>query len=123
MGDVRIDGASLPDVSDALMSWFVPIDMLLITKSVVDFKNVEVATTISTQGVWQPFSAQQLNMKPQGQRSWKWFMLHTPIDFVLKTDDVVDFQGTRYRVMGKLDYALYGYLEYHLVDDYTGSGP
>ena len=114
---------TLPDVSGALMDYFQEMDFTQITKTTDNFQVVETPTTITTQGVIQPFNIQQLMVKPPGERGWKWFMLHTLTGFTLQIDDVVTYLEVQYRVMGKGDYSLYGYREYHLVQDYTGSGP
>ena len=93
----------------------------LITKTITDYNLTETATTISTKGVRQPFSAQQLSIKPEGQRAWKWEILHCLPNVKLNPDDIVVFNGVRYRVMEKLDYSEYGYLEYHIIQDYTAA--
>lgn len=110
---------NLPDVSDALLDWFQNMTFDLISKAITDYDLTETATTISTKGVRQPFSAQQLSIKPEGQRAWKWETLHCLPDVKLNPDDIVVFNGIRYRVMDKLDYSEYGYLEYHIIQDYV----
>lgn len=115
--------SSMPDVSGALLGWFQKMVFTTIVKTVVNFKVTEIPTEICFQGVWQPFTAQQLQMKPEGQRNWKWFTVHAQPSLVLKPDDVVTYLGVQYRVMGVLDYKLDGYVEYHLIEDYVRSGP
>jgi hypothetical protein len=75
------------------------------------------------QGVIQPFTERQLSLKPEGERAWSWFWLHADPVVTLEIDDVVLFKGVQTRVMAKKDYALYGYVEYHLVQDWQGAGP
>ncbi len=115
--------AALPNVSGALQSWLIPMTFGQITKTVVNFIVKEIVTPVSFQGVWQPLTLQKLRMKPEGQRSWSWYMVHTTTDLALKVDDVVSYLGTQYRVTEQNDYHEYGYFEYHLVNDFTGSGP
>lgn len=118
--DFKIGAQSnLPNVSEALLGWFQNMTFDLITKAISSYELVEVAETIVTKGVRQPFTAQQLSIKPEGQRAWKWETLHCLPDVKLNPDDIVVFNGVRYRVMGKLDYSEYGYLEYHIIQDYT----
>lgn len=109
----------LPNVSGALLGLFQPIAMGLITKIVERFNVKEEVVTIHSRGVIQPLSAQQLNMKPEGQRLWKWLQVHCLPDLILKIDDRVTYDGMRFRVMAKSDYSRYGYLEYHLCEDYS----
>lgn len=114
---------TLPQMGDALLSWFQAMVFTTIVKTVVNSLVVETPTNVSFQGVWQPFTDQALLMKPIGQRKWKWFMLHADTTLSLEPDDVVTYQGTQFRVMAKKDYSPYAYIEYHLAQDYTGSGP
>lgn len=113
---------TLPDMNEAMLEYFQPMIFTQIVKSVVNFVNVETITDIQFQGVMQPFTDQKLFMKPEGQRQWKWFQLHSEAGLTLNPDDIVTYQGTQFRVMEKRDYTKFGYCEYHLVQDYTGSG-
>jgi hypothetical protein len=113
----------LPQVSAGMLNWFQPMDFGLITKTVDNYQNHESVELIHFRGVWQPFTANQMQMKPIGQRSWSWFMLHSDPSLILKNDDVIEYLGIQYRVMENNDYTKYGYFEYHLVEDFIGSGP
>lgn len=114
---------TVPDVSGALFDWLQPVTFMLVTKSVANFQSVEVGESFSFQGVWQPFKPRDLRLVPEGERSWNWFWCHSLTALPINTDDVVNYQGTQYRVMGRNDCGLYGYFEYQLVQDWTGSGP
>lgn len=114
---------TLPNMSGTIQGWFLRMTFVQIVKSVVNFQNVETPTVIDFQGVWQVMSPQTLQMKPEGQRKWKWFTVHAQIGVPLEPDDVITYQGTQYRIRDKIDYKEYGYEEYHLIQDYTGSGP
>lgn len=113
------NSGTLPNVSGALLNWFQILTFTTIVKTVVNFQLVETTTTQDYQAVIQPFTAQQLMIKPEGQRLWKWFTLHSFTDLILVPDDIATIQGVAYRVMGKWDWKEYGYIEYHLVEDYT----
>lgn len=110
---------TLPDVSGALFEWFQTITFIQIVKTIINFQSVETQVPTTFQGVWQPFTDQQLTLKPEGQRSWKWFMLHAQPSLILKPDDIVSYQGEKFRVMSKRDYKEYGYIEYHCIGDYV----
>lgn len=114
---------TFPDVGDAMLDWFQPMVFGVVTKEVQGFQVVETMEEVSFQGVWQPFSERQLLLKPEGQRAWSWFWLHADPTLNLEVDSVVNYTGTQYRVMAKKDYRLNGYVEYQLVQDYTGAGP
>jgi hypothetical protein len=114
---------TMPDLSDALLDWFAPMTFSTVVKTVVNFQVQEVATPINFLGVWQPLSPQKLLLKPEGQRAWLWFTVHAQPGLELVPDEVITYLGTQYRVMQKLDWKLDGYVEYHLVNNYVGSGP
>lgn len=110
----------LPDMSDAIPGWFQPLSFGIISKAVNDFEAEETIRRVHTMGMVQPMSAQQLMMKPEGQRSWKWLVLHCLADIELKPDDAVICGGEKYRVMARLDWRQYGYCECHICRDYEG---
>lgn len=114
---------TVPDVSGGLKDYFQPMTFTLVGKQVVDFQALETPTNVTFQGVIQPFSERQLLLKPEGQRSWTWYTLHADPVLTLQTDDVVLYLGVQTRVMSRKDFTIYGYVEYTLVQDWTGSGP
>lgn len=114
---------TVPNVSDAMLDWFQPMTFGVVTTTVQNFQSVQVQTDFSFMGVIQPLTERQLMLKPEGQRAWSWFLLHADISLRLEVDSVVNYLGKQYRVMSNKDWSLYGYLEYHLVTDWTGSGP
>lgn len=114
---------TVPDVSGGLTDWFQPMTFTQIVKTVLGFEVVETATDLTFQGIVQPFTERQLQLKPEGQRAWTWLWLHASPVLTLEVDEVVTYLGVQTRVMSRKDYGLYGYVEYHLVQDWTGSGP
>ena len=120
---LNLNSGTLPDVSGALLNYFQPIIFETVVKTVVNFQVVETPTVYNFQGVWQPFTPEQLLIKPEGQRSWKWFTLHAQPSLVLNTDDVIKYNSVQYRVMSKMDWSLYGYLQYEIIEDFSGAGP
>lgn len=111
-------GAGMPDVSEALDGWESRITLIVITQSVVDGDVVQNSANITFYGVWQPLRDDQLQFKPEGQRSWQWIWLHTRTNIELETGDKVIYNHKRYKVMAVKDYGLNQYYEYELVRDY-----
>ncbi len=120
---INQNSGTVPNMSGALLSWFQKMIFGLVVKTVSGFQVVETETQVSFMGVWQPLTGRQLLMKPEGQRQWDWYWVHSDPSLNLKVDDVIIYLGKQYRVMAKKDYSLYQYIEWHLVEDYTGSGP
>lgn len=120
--DKGLNFTGLPQVGDVLPSWFQTLTFTLVTKYLVDYEVQEVLVTITTQGVRQPMNAQQLSIKPEGQRGWKWETIHCLPNVKLKLDDIIIFDNVKYRVMEKWDWSEYGYLEYHICQAYEDAG-
>lgn len=109
----------LPQMSSTLNGWEVPLSLIKITQSVVSGDAVNVETVINFQGVFQPLRDDQLQFKPEGQRSWSWYWIHAKAGTLnLQTQDKIKFQGNRYKVMAVKNYSLYGFIEYEVVRDY-----
>jgi len=106
---------SLPNMSETLVDWFQPLTFFRVTKEVIDYRVVETLTEVTARGVRQPMTAQQLQIKPEGQRAWLWETIHAWPDTPLEVDEIISFNGVKYRVMQRLDWREYGYLEFHIV--------
>lgn len=113
----------IPNVFEGLSEWLQPMTFVIVMKTTVNFELVEASQNYNFRGVWQPMTQQKLSIKPIGQRAWPWFTVHSPTRLPLKVDDVINYNGTQFRVMEKWDWTGYGFYEYHLVQDYNGSGP
>lgn len=120
--DKPLTYTGLPQMGEVLPSWFQPMTFTLVTKSLVDYEVQEVLVTVTTQGVRQPMSAQELAIKPEGQRGWKWETIHCLPNVKLKLDDIIIFDTVKYRVMQKWDWSEYGYIQYEICQDYENSG-
>lgn len=120
---LNVQTGTIPDVGGALLDWFQPMTFELVTKTEAGFQVVETGETVNFRGVMQPLTERRLLLKPEGQRAWTWLLLHADPVLTLKVDDVVLYLGVQTRVMAKKDYAIYGYVEYHLCQDWQGSGP
>lgn len=118
--DLSAVAGDVPDVSGALFSYFQEMTFTIVSKTVVNFQVVETATNIVFQGVWMPARTQDLMIKPEGQRKWKYFKVFSQINVELDPDDIITYRGTQYRVVAKRDENLYGYFEMDLCEDYTG---
>jgi hypothetical protein len=79
---------------------------------------IEVARPVVTRGSVQPLKLRELELKPEGMRSWEWFKIFTTPDVLLKTNDVISIGAKRYRVMGDKNWASNGYMYYEVVNAY-----
>ncbi len=108
---------SFPNVADAFWDWTNGITFKLVTTTVADFEVTETPVQdVSFDGVLEPTPPQKLLVKPEGQRSWKWYTLWTT--FNLKDGQIVqDEQNKQYRVMSRGDWRNGGHQQYELVQD------
>lgn len=119
--DVLLDQnpGTLPDLHGPILDYFQDLSFTEIVKEIVNFNLVETTVTTNFRGVRQPLTPQQLKMKPEGQRKWKWEMIHALPNLVLDIDDQIWFQGEPFRVSSKMDYAQYGFVTYDICQDYN----
>lgn len=110
-----------PDMSGTVQSYFRPLVLIFVLKSVADHEIAEARVKLKCMGTVQPFGPRELKIKAEGQRSWNWQMLHTQPNVALKNDEEFTIAGTRYRVMSNAAWSDYGYLMYELVQDYNGN--
>ena len=107
---------NLPLVVEALWDLGLSIQFAVIGKATVDFQTVESVTDIiDFIGVLQPIPPRKLMVKPEGQRTWKWWTLYATQE--LELDWVIsDEEKKIYRVMSKTDWSQAGYIEYELTE-------
>lgn len=111
--------SGMPQMSDTLTGWQVPLSLEQVFQDIVEGDKVETTKLISFQGVWQPLRDEELQFKPEGQRSWEWIWIHAVSGSLnLETGDKVIFNQKRYKIMAVKDYSLNGFIEYQLVKDY-----
>lgn len=108
----------LPNMGDALLGLFQPLELAKVETRIENAVAVEVIRPLPAQGVVQPMSARQLALKPEGERTWKWKLIHCAPGLVLAPNDVIQYKAERYRVNGQWDFSEYGYLLYEVVNDF-----
>lgn len=109
----------MPNMTNTLNGWEIPLTIIKITQSIVDGDVVYGEQKLNFMGVWQPLRDEELQFKPEGQRSWEWYWIHAKSGAVnLQTQDKFIFQNKRYKVMAIKDYSLNGFIEYQVVRDY-----
>lgn len=112
------NSGTLPNMRDTLSNYFQQTTFINIVKSVVNGQVVETQTPYCVLAIVEVMSGQQLMIKPEGQRQWRWISVWAYPDLFLNTDDIVQYLGVNYRVDHKNDWSVYGYLQYDLVEDY-----
>lgn len=111
--------SGLPQMANTLNGWEVPLTLIKITQAIVDGDVIKTEEKINFLGVWQPLRDDELQFKPEGQRSWSWYWIHAKSGSLnLQTQDKIIFKNQRYKVMAVKNYNIYGYITYEVVLDY-----
>lgn len=114
--------SGMPNMSQTLNGWEVPLTLVRIIQDVDEGDLVYKEERFNFMGVWQPLRDEQLELKPEGQRSWEWVWIHAKSGALnLETADKVIFQNKIFKVETKKDYSLNGFVEYHLCRDYVSN--
>lgn len=108
---------TLPFVADAVKAFLQPVKIGIMQKQQIDGYTQEIPIWKSTIASRQPMS-QAMSVKKEGNRSWRWHVIHITNDVDLETDSIIVLSNVRYRVMEKMNWSEYGYFEYHVIEDY-----
>lgn len=109
-----------PQIAVAISGWAQTYTVTRIMQSLDDngyIKEEKVEENLT--GFWQPYSDEDLQLIPEGQRNWRWFAFHVqnPHEH-LKCEEIVEIKGVEYRVMAIADFSDENYVEYRLVRNY-----
>ena len=111
----------MPNMANTLTGWESPLTLVKITQSILNGDVVKTEKRIDFIGCWQPLRDEELQFKPENQRSWSWYWIHAKSGTLnLQTQDKIIFQGKRFKVMAIKDYSLNGFIEYQIIRDYEG---
>lgn len=117
--NLKINGLILPNMADVIGSWASNYKALRITKTMNNFVLTEETEEIKFQGMVQALNTKELQLKPEGERNWGWYKLHSTYKF--NNDDLIIVLGIRYRVMStRQDNTYYGFYVFNLLQDYKG---
>lgn len=112
----------MPQMNVAFSGWTIKMTWAKITQVIQDGFPVDQEIPYTIDGVFQPMSAEEIQLKPDGQWSWSWHYLHIEgRTSPFSTNDRIKFQGVTYKVMAKKDYKLNNFTELHLILDFQGS--
>ena len=116
-----LNNSPLPNMSQTIVSWFQDITFNVVTRGLTnDGDGVdwvpESVQTINTQGVVRPPSDKDLKILPEGTWAWEWLQIHCLPNVQLDTNQYVEYENKRYKVMAKKDWSKYGYVRYTLLE-------
>lgn len=111
--------SSAPQITVAISGWSKTYTVTRIQQKLVGDYVEEVKVDDKMFGFWQPYSDEDLQLIPEGQRNWRWFAFHVqgPHEH-LRFEEIVTIKGVDYRVMAIADFSDENYVEYRLVNNY-----
>jgi hypothetical protein len=128
VGSVGIRNASRFTIEEAVMpaptgrsilaGWLRPITLVRVVTTTVDFETAKVEKPLKTTGVVQPLTATALAIKPEGQRTWKWWMITATPELILKAGEDIIFRGSKLRIMSQVPLEANDVIQYEAVEDY-----
>ena len=95
---------SFPKFGNEFNDWNQVGKFILITKTLVDYEVSESGDKIRFSGIFYPMKNQQISLKPEGQRAWRWWSLITSQPLAM--DDIVEYSNVQYRVFSKADWSF-----------------
>ena len=107
-----------PNMGSAIAGFTQVCPVQILRTVLVAGEAVKQAHTVTAATSIQPLSAQRIAMKPEGERAWKWWMIHTFTDLYAKVGDILEITGVGYRLMACTDYSAAGYRMFEAVEDY-----
>lgn len=112
--------SQLPNMSGAVSAWAQTLEFIVIAKTIEDYIVTETKLPQKAKGTRVPFKSQAIQMKPIGERAWKWETIFSTPALVLRVGDEIEFgiDQPRYRVMERRDWSEYGYVEYDICQGY-----
>lgn len=112
-GNAKIGGNNkLPNMSNTIKDWFLPITFGVVKTSIVDYEKVNTIEYIDTNGVVQPYKPEPLEIQQAGVRSWSWLMIHCLPDLQVYNNEYIIYNDVRYKILQRNNYNEYGYIEY-----------
>jgi hypothetical protein len=113
--------ASQPNLGGALSGWMRPLSIVTVRTRINAGGIAEKdERTVDTFGMKQPM-LEKLALQKEGDRSWRWYILHTTSSLRVETNDRIVLNGARYKIMTKKDHSENGYFEYEMIEDYQSA--
>lgn len=116
--------ANLPDVSEVMNGWEVPMVANYVTQTLVDGAVVDTEVNKPIKGISQPLKAEEVLLKDEAQRNWSWYMVQvreTTYGELFPTQILI-INSVPHKIMAKKDWTLDGYREYHVIRDFESVG-
>lgn len=117
VSDITVKVTPMPGMRGTLQGWFRAFTA---KRVLIQHEEDGTVTTqllpVNTSGVMQPSEFEELDIQLGGDRSWVYWTLHCTPELRMETNDQVLIRDMNFRVLGRKDYTINGYIEYRLVE-------
>ena len=110
---------AVPYMKKTLNGWVKNTNVVIITKSIVDYEEVETETATTLKINKQPVPQTKVDRKPESQREWKWWSFIIQGETLLKVDDIIIVDSIRYRIENISNWSESGFTKYEAIEDYA----
>lgn len=108
----------MPNMANTLNGWEVTLTLVKVKQTISEGDLIPIENKYDFIGVIQPMQTEQLLTKPEGQRSWNYYWIHTKSNLPFQTADKIIFKNIKYKITGIKDYSLNGFKELEVILDY-----
>lgn len=108
----------VPVVKGALRGWMKKYAVTTYTQTVVNHKVVNTPVTKYIMLNKQPTPPEVVARKPEEQRHWKFWDIHTTKELEFNIDDRFEIEGIGYKIKEKYPYKESGYFHYGCIEDF-----
>ena len=110
---------AVPYLGKALKGWTRPLVFSVVTKTIVNHVVTESDVTVTLNANIQPMPKQEVERKPESQRSWRWWSIIVKEgSTLLKPDDKVTVDGVEYTIQSVHNWTSSGFQKYEAVENY-----
>ncbi len=122
-GDQTLDQFSPgPDMTDAIGDLASPITLFILNSSAGPGGDAVISKRIvQTNGALLATTARKLEIKMEGTRKWKAFMLYAIDDPHVSIQDQIIINDVPYRVMNQWDRTQFGFVKIGLLQDFQNA--
>ncbi len=121
-GTLQNNVGGLPDVSAAVEYLLQPVSVDIVIQQMINGYYQPIARRIDTQASVQPMP-QELAIKMEGERNWRWSLIHILPNVDLQNNDFITLFGIKYKVMKRENWFQYGYILYSVVEGFQQEQP
>lgn len=113
-----LETSFLPNMASVVGSFMQSVKVAIVQSQQIDGKTQKIPLWFDARACVQPM-AENLVVRKEGERSWKWSVIYMQTDKTIETDDVICLFGVSYKVMSKFNWEYYGFVEYQVIETYT----